>query len=148
MSPAETTQSGSPLWSGCASCVFPGVAFATCDGEPTRLIELWSGADTAVVVGAVSAAPTACRRIRRISAQHPAATAQGIANTHGVGLGHAVTLGRALDLMPRKLLLYAVEVADTHDGIGMSADVAAVVPDVVREVAALLEASLAPEDVV
>ncbi len=120
------------------------VAFATCDGEPTHLIELWSRASTAVVVGTVRALPTG-RRIRRISAQHPAATPQAVACTHGAGLGDAVSLGRALDLMPRRLLLYAVEVADTDFGIGVSPDAAAAVPELVDEVAAMVDTSLSPE---
>jgi len=123
------------------------VDLAPTDGEPTRLIELWSGASIAVVVDAVRVTPATPGRIHRISAQHPSASTRGIANTHGIGLGDAVSLARALDLMPQRLFLYAIEVADTDFGIGMSAEVAAAVPTVAAEVAELLEMALRPEDV-
>ena len=125
----------------------PGIGLATCDGEPTRLIELWSGAETAVVVDAVRIEPASPGRIHRISGQHPAASTRGIANTHGIGLGDAVCLARAIDQMPGRLLLYAVEVADTDFGIGMCPGVTAAAAIVAGEIADLLDKTLSPEDV-
>lgn len=125
----------------------PGVEYATCDGEPTRLIELWAGASTAVVVDAVRVHSPSPGRIHRMSAQDPAASPSGLASTHGIGLGDAVALAEALDQLPRRLLLLAVEVLDTDFGVGLSADVAATVPVVADEIAELLGKSPAAEGV-
>jgi hydrogenase maturation protease len=124
----------------------PGVEYATSDGEPSRLIELWSGASTAVVVDAVRVPSPRPGRIHRISAEHPAASPAGLANTHGIALGDAVALARVLDQLPLRLLLLAVEAADTDFGVGLSAGVAAAVPVVADEIADLLGTSLTPED--
>lgn len=125
----------------------PGVECVTCDGEPTRLIDLWSTASTAVIVDAVRVSAPTPGRIHRISAQHPAAARSGLANTHGIALGDAVALARALDQLPQRLLLYAVEVVNTDFGIGLSADVAPVVRIVADEIADLLGTFLTSEDV-
>ena len=115
-----------------------GIEYRECDGEPTRLIELWDGADVAVVVDAVRADPARPGRVHRLSANHPAATAAAATSSHGVGLGDAVALARALDRMPPRLLLYAVEVADTEFGLGLSPDVATAARLVADEIALLL----------
>lgn len=125
----------------------PGVELTTCDGEPTRLIELWSGASTAVVVDAVRVPSPTPGRIHRLSAQHPATSPTGFANMHATGLGDTVALARALDRLPQRLLLYAVEAADTSLGIGLTADVAAAVPVVAGEIALLVRTALTSKDV-
>ena len=66
---------------------------------------------------------------------------------HGIALGDAVALARALDQLPQRLLLYAVEVVNTDFGIGLSAEVAPVVRIVADEIADLLGTFLTSEDV-
>jgi hydrogenase maturation protease len=118
-----------------------GIEFAECDGEPGRLMELWAGADLAVVVDAVRTDPARPGKVHRMSAHHPSAAATGATSGfgHGFGVGEAVALARAHDRMPRRLLLYAVEVADTGYGVGMSPDVAAAAQLIADEIASLLE---------
>jgi hydrogenase maturation protease len=125
----------------------PRVELAECDGEPTGLIDLWASADTAVVVDAVCVQRSCPGRVHRLSAHHPSATPSGIANTHGIGLGDAVALAHALDQLPQRLLLYAVEVEDTGFGTGLSPGVAAAVPVVAEEIGQLLINHLTAEDV-
>lgn len=121
----------------------PAVAFAECDGEPIGLIEAWQDAEFAVVVDAVRAPDARPGSVHRLSAQHPSAAGSGTASSHGVDLGDAVALARALDRLPRHLLLYAVEVADTGFGIGLTAEVAAAARTVALEIAELLTADTA-----
>jgi hydrogenase maturation protease len=110
---------------------------ALCDGEPTRLIDLWDGAALAVVVDAVHAHPGRPGRIHRFHARAEAPAAEGPgAGSHGLGLGEAVALARILDRLPDELLVIAVEGADFSIGEGLSPDVAEAVPrtaDLVRE---------------
>ncbi|MBD0694952.1 hydrogenase maturation protease [Streptomyces sp. CBMA123] len=111
-----------------------------CDGEPTRLMELWEDADLAVVVDAVHSHPGEPGRIHRVDvdADHlladPLAGEDAAAGTHGLGLGHAVALAAALAKLPRELLIIAVEGADFSIGEGLSPAVADAVPRVVAEV--------------
>jgi hydrogenase maturation protease len=115
-----------------------GIEFAECDGEPSRLMELWAGADLAVVVDAVRTDPARPGKVHRMSAHHPSAAAAGATSSHGFDLGEAVALARALDRMPRQLLLYAVEVADTGYGVGLSPNVAAAARLIADEITTLL----------
>jgi hydrogenase maturation protease len=120
------------------------VAFAECDGEPIGLIEAWQDAEFAVVVDAVRTRDARPGRVHRLSAQHPSAAATGAASSHGVDLGDAVALARALDRLPNHLLLYAVEVADTGFGIGLTDEVAEAARKVASEIAELLTSDAAP----
>ena len=104
----------------------PGTVLATCDGDPARLITLWEGADLAVVVDAAHAHPSHPGRIHRLDLD---ATLLGrpAASSHGLGLGEAVELARVLGRLPGRLVVYAVEGADSSLGTGLSTPVAATV---------------------
>ncbi|BCB89565.1 hydrogenase maturation protease [Phytohabitans suffuscus] len=115
----------------------PGVRIADCDGETGRLLELWRDADVVIVVDAVRVEHPWPGRIHRRSLRHPAVAGRP-ASSHGSDLGAAVELARTLGLLPRLLLLYAVEVADTSFGLGLSAPVAAAADRLAAEVAAVL----------
>jgi hydrogenase maturation protease len=116
----------------------PDVEFAECDGEPSRLIELWSRAELAIVVDAVHTDPTQPGAVHRLNADHPSGAPAGATSSHGVDLGEAVALARVLDRLPRRLLVFAVEVADTSYGRGLSPDVAAAAEQVADEITTML----------
>src|SRR3954452_21613746 len=97
-----------------------GVRIVTCDGETTALIDAWTGVDRAVVVDAVRVTAGHPGRIHRFSADHPTATRAGVSTPHAADLGDAVSLARALDRMPRSLLIFGVEVGDVGFGPGLS----------------------------
>jgi hydrogenase maturation protease len=118
----------------------PGVVLAESDGEPTRLIDLWSDADLAVVVDAARTVDPRPGRVHRRGLHHPSVRGYSSASAHGVDLGDAVALAAALDRLPRSLLLYAVEVADISYGVGLSPDVAAALPALVEEIVDALSA--------
>jgi hydrogenase maturation protease len=48
-------------------------------------------------------------------------------SSHGLSLGDAIGLARALDRMPERLILHAVEAADFRLGVGFTPAVAAAV---------------------
>jgi hydrogenase maturation protease len=121
----------------------PGVQLVESDGEPTQLLDLWAGADLAVVVDAARVPVPQPGRIHRRSLLHPSLRGTGSASSHGVDLGDAVALAAALDRLPSTLLLYVVEVADTTYGEGLSPAVdtaASLLADEI--VAAVLDRSL------
>ncbi|GGP94231.1 hydrogenase maturation protease [Streptomyces melanogenes] len=112
----------------------PGPVLATSDGDPARLIGLWEGADLAVVVDAAHAHPAHPGLVHRLELgsgrlAHPATT-----SSHGLGLGEAVELARVLDRLPGRLVVYAVESADTTVGTELSAPIRAVLTPLARSV--------------
>ncbi|WP_329560531.1 hydrogenase maturation protease [Kitasatospora sp. NBC_01266] len=105
-----------------------GTALRVCDGEPARLITLWEGADLAVVVDAAHAHPGHPGRVHRLEVDAAGLPGSGgPTSSHGLGLGEAVELARALDRLPTRLVVYAVEGADTAFGQGLSTPVSAAV---------------------
>jgi hydrogenase maturation protease len=142
----------------------PGVVLAVSDGEPTGMIDLWDGAELAVVVDAVSTgadhgghryelcvddlaalAPDAGAPERADAgpgwAPGPAAGTPNpgeAVSSHAVGMGETVALARALARMPRRLVVLAVDGTDFGYGTRLSPPVAATVEPVVRRVRELL----------
>lgn len=105
-------------------------------GEPSALLEAWSGVARAVVVDAAAGADSTPGRIRRWTACELEATA--VVSSHALGLAQTCALGKALALMPHELVIFTVEVADTNHGTGLTPAVAAVVPDLVDAIIAEL----------
>lgn len=113
-----------------------GTALLVCDGDPARLISLWEDADFAIVVDAAHAHPGQPGRIHRLELDGgPWSPATASTSSHGLGLGEAVELARALDRLPGRLVVYAVEGADTSPGTGLSPPVATAVDPLARRIA-------------
>ena len=104
------------------------------DGEPARLLDLWTGAEVAIVVDAVRAdeAPGTVHRVE--VGPHPVPERPRRDSTHAVGLGEAVELARALDRLPGRLVLYGITGADFGAGEGLTPSVAAAVGALVDEI--------------
>ena len=115
-----------------------GVEFVVCDGEPTTVIDAWTGAARAVVVDAARTTGDDVGRIFRFAVGHPAATRAGITASHAADLGDTVALARALDRMPDTLLVYTVQVDDVSYGTGLSPAVAAATGRLADDIAAVL----------
>jgi hydrogenase maturation protease len=105
----------------------PGVRLVATDGEPVRLIEAWTGAALAVVVDAVRAHPSRPGTIHRFVVDRPGAAADRAASSHGLGLDDAISLAIALDRMPGRLIVHAIEAADLAQGTGLTPAVASAI---------------------
>ena len=102
----------------------PGCVLATCDGEPGRLMGLWEGVAFAVVVDAAHAHPGTPGRVHRLELDGGTLGGASATSSHGLGLGEAVQLAAALDRLPGRLVVYAVEGAEASFGNGLSPAVA------------------------
>jgi hydrogenase maturation protease len=127
------------------SAVPESVGLVVSDGEPSALIEAWSGADLAVVVDAVRGDPAAAEpgRLHRLTVGDGAGTGDDAGlgdgtgdgegtgdggpaptvSSHGLGLGDAIGLARALDRMPGRLIVHAVEGVNWDYGVGLTPEV-------------------------
>jgi hydrogenase maturation protease len=106
------------------------VRLVVTDGEPTRLIDAWTGAALAVVVDAVrvlGSEPPHPGQVHRFVVDRLGTAAGQAATSHGFGLGDAVALAMALDRMPGRLIVHAIEAADLTQGPGLTPAVAAAV---------------------
>lgn len=111
------------------------VPLVTSDGEPDRLIDLWAGADLAVLVDAAWSAGREPGRVHEATDLLTHAHAQ--ASCHGMGLGTAIELGRALNRMPHGVHVYSIEGADFGFGADLSPSVRRAVAEVADRIVAL-----------
>jgi len=115
------------------------VGLSVIDGEATRLLELWTGADLAVVVDVVrDAADRAGHRYELVQDELDGHAEDRSASSHGIGLGSAVALGRVLERLPRRLVVLAVCGVDFGFGTGFTPEVAAAVEPVARRACELV----------
>ncbi|MCO5967784.1 hydrogenase maturation protease [Actinoallomurus soli] len=114
----------------------PDVRLVTCDGEPIWLMELWTGADLAVVVDAVSPArgPGYVHEATDLPAGSHADT-----SCHGLGIDLAAELGRILDRVPGDLRVYGIEGVEFGFGSGLTPPVRRAVTEVAHRIAALAD---------
>lgn len=114
------------------------VDVTVCDGEPTRLLAAWEGADRAVLIDAVvtGAAPGTIHVFR--VGRDPLPT--GVAtSSHGAGVAEAAALGVALGICPAELHVVGVEAASFTEGAGCSPEVSAAVRTAAHTVVGLLD---------
>jgi len=107
-----------------------GVELVITDGEPSRLIEAWTGAALAVVVDAVRVLgpqPPHPGQVHRFVVDRPRAGSARTASSHGFGFDDAIALAVALDRMPGRLIVHAIEAADLTQGTGLTPAVAGAV---------------------
>ncbi|HEX6343262.1 hydrogenase maturation protease [Umezawaea sp.] len=113
-----------------------GVRVEISDGDPVRLMDAWEDADLAVVVDAVRCVPSRPGRLHRANVP----TSTSATSSHGFGVPEAVELARALDRMPARLVVLAIEVDDVAFGVGLSPLVAGALGPAVDAVLAELAA--------
>jgi hydrogenase maturation protease len=112
----------------------PGVVVVPCEQEPSRLLDAWEGARTAIVVDAASSGAEA-GSVRRFDASREAVPA-GVfrSSTHAFGVGDAIELARVLDRLPERVLVYGVEGDSFAAGEELTASVRAAVAQVAEAV--------------
>jgi hydrogenase maturation protease len=120
-----------------------GVSIDEREGEPAGLLDAWEGAESAVIVDAVSsgASPGTLHRFDAVTGPLPTATFGH--STHALGLADAVELGRALGRLPRRLIVYGIEGQRFDAGAGLSPAVDRAVDRLCEKLRAELEASAA-----
>jgi hydrogenase maturation protease len=120
---------------------------AVCEhsGESAALMECWRGADTVIVADAVQSGvtPGTIHRFDATVGQIPGRIFRD--STHAVSLVEAVELARALNQLPRRLIVYGIEGRNFEAGIGLSAEVERTVEEVAERIAAEIRAADAAE---
>jgi hydrogenase maturation protease len=121
------------------------VTLAITDGEPSGLIDLWTGADVAVVVDVVRSPADPAGHRYELRSDEAASLAAPAASSHSVSLGSTVELARALDRLPRLLVVLAAVGHDFSYGPGLSPQVASAVAPTARRATELVARALEGE---
>ncbi|MFI5005621.1 MAG: hydrogenase maturation protease [Solirubrobacterales bacterium] len=104
-----------------------GIEVRELEGEALALLDIWEGADAAVIVDAVSSgAPPGTIHRMEAEAEPLPSTLRGSTSTHALGLREAIELARALHRLPAHVVIYGVEGRDFEAGTELSTEVEAV----------------------
>jgi hydrogenase maturation protease len=103
-------------------------------GDGAALMELWIGAPSVIVIDAASsgAAPGAVRRFEAHLAPLPAKVFRH--STHAFGVPEAIEMSRALNQLPPRLIVFAIEGRNFAAGAGLSPDVENSIPIVIKQI--------------
>jgi hydrogenase maturation protease len=103
------------------------------EGELVELMDAWAGADEAIVIDAVrsGAEPGTIHRLNASERRLPAELCRG--SSHALGVAEAVEIARALDRLPRSLLVVGIEGAAFTAGSGLTPGVERAVEQIVSE---------------
>jgi len=108
-------------------------------GEPSELMDAWSGADSVFLVDAVvTGRPAGTVQVwdgRKVTARNLSP-----ASTHGLGVGEAIELARILGRLPKALQVYGIEGRQFAQGASVSREVECAAEEVARQIAALVGA--------
>jgi hydrogenase maturation protease len=112
------------------------VEVAEHDGEATDLLARLEGVACAFLIDACASDASAGTVHRFDVAAAPLPQAPFTVSTHGFGLAEAIELARALDRLPPRCVVYAIEGDTFETGAPLSPPVAAAVGDVARRLLA------------
>ena len=114
-----------------------GVRVMTAIGEPTSILEAWTGTPLVVAVDAAMGEGATPGKIRRWTPGND--DQPTVVSSHAVGLPQTYALGQALGRIPQKLVVLTVDIEDASHGLTLTPAVAAAVPAAVDAVLAELQ---------
>ncbi len=103
------------------------------DGEPTKLIEMWSGHESVIAVDAVVTgfAPVGTVHQWDVS-ETPLPTCGHVSSSHALGLSEAIELSRVLNQLPSKVRVIGIEGTSYEMSENISPAVEKAIGDVVN----------------
>ena len=107
-------------------------------GEALSLIAAWEGHDDVVLIDAASSGATPGTVYSFDAVKEELPERRFTASSHGFGLGQALELARALDRLPARCRVFAVEGEDFDHGVGLSPALTTAVDDIVTQISAAL----------
>ena len=111
-----------------------------CDtGDPLQWLDAAAQVECLVCVDASAPARHAGRIVRIDARRRPLPAGLSPLSSHGLGLAAMLALARALQRLPARVVVYAVEAADLGYGHGLSESVAAALPRLQRRLRAELQ---------
>jgi hydrogenase maturation protease len=103
-------------------------------GDLATLMEKWKGIDGVILIDAVRSGAAPGTLYCLDASDSPLNREFFKSSTHAFGLADAVELSRTLGTLPRRVLVFGIEVRDLISGVGLSQDVETALPLLVEEV--------------
>jgi len=113
-----------------------GIEVCELRDDPTELLDLWLGRDAVVLVDTMRSGASP-GTILRLDASHeplPERQRRGTSSTHAAGLADTIELARALDRLPARVIVYAVEGRRFDTGTDVAGEFEAIIPTLVERV--------------
>jgi hydrogenase maturation protease len=107
----------------------PGVRVITVTGEPGAILDAWEGVSRAIVVDAAVGQGVRPGEIHRWTPGDINVT--GVVSSHALGPAQTFALAEALGRAPRELVVFSIGVSDVGQGVGLTPEVTAAVPEMV-----------------
>ena len=108
-----------------------GIDVRAQQGEPAGLIDAWSGRKAVLVVDTMRSGAELGTICRFDASREPLpAQLRGSPSTHALGLAEAIELARALEQLPRRVVVFAIEGHRFETGAALSDEVQAAIPKV------------------
>lgn len=104
--------------------------------EPTALMQAWAGEEKVFVADACASLVRAGHIHRFMAHRGPLPEALGAVSSHDIGLGMAIELARALKVLPRELIVFAIEGTQFAPGAAVSPAVRQAAAEVTRRILA------------
>ena len=113
-----------------------GVTVLEQSGDGTALMDLWDNYSNVILIDAISSGSSAGSIFRFDAHEHPLPVGLFHCSTHAIGIAELVELARALNRLPPRFTLCAIEGVDFGSGSTVSAELKAAVPQVVKQILA------------
>lgn len=113
-----------------------GVGVMIDTGDPAAVLDAWAGVPLVIAVDAARSEMAQPGRVRRWSPGRFAVSSA--MSSHGFDLGKTLSLGEALGRLPRRLVIFTVDVDDVSRRTTLTPTVASAVPKVVEAILAEL----------
>ena len=111
-------------------------------GESTGLVEAMTGWDEAVIIdAAISGRASGSWRVFDVTASSLPSDLADL-SSHGFGISQAIELARALDTLPKRCRVYAIEAAAFDPGAPLSETVQEAVEAVAEEIVQSMEVAI------
>src|SRR5215472_16154878 len=106
-------------------------------GDGAALMEAWKAAHSVILIDAAASgrAPGTIHRFDAVT--QPLPTNFSFHSTHAFGVAEAIGLARALQQLPPRLMVYAIEGKNFTAGVGLSPKVARAVQKVIAQISLL-----------
>jgi len=113
-------------------------------GDGTALMERWKGADSVLVMDAVRSGAAPGTVMRFDATMRPLPASMFGNSTHAFGLAEGVELSRALNQLPRQLIVYGVEGQNFAAGTNLSSAVELAMQGLVERILQELSPKVVP----
>ena len=115
----------------------PDMLIIESSGDGAALMEAWEAAQSVIIIDAASSrgAPGTIHHFDALAQSIP--TGFSFHSTHAFGVAEAIGLARALQQLPPRLLVYAIEGENFSAGVGLSPEVARAVQKVIAQISLL-----------